>query len=763
MARFLPAAAVAAAFMMGPADAPAQQPAPATSAVPVLSPTLERKIREARASGSWLVEEGENLYAIARRFAASEAEAAALAQELHAMNREAVNGTLEAPLRVGSRLRLPARLATAPEATLAPSTLPDKAAPHRADRAQPAAPGAPAYVDQLIGGAAAEEEERAEDAQPRDTTPGLRALALEYRLDRRVHSDTGLALSQGLAFRYAQETERHGDFTLEAEAGHERGFGPRGQGDRPVGRATLYHDRFALTGNALASSAIGAIRLGLSPWMGATSRVQLPSNTASGATTIVEMPQGEVRLGVGRVARLTGAAIQRLVRGEGTLALAEASWRIASGPRLGLGVVALNGSRTTPDHVAATFGAEMGSGNRRVQLQGLVDDHGGGGAWVDAAYPHGRIVHRFSAYQLSPDALFGDGSLPRDSRGGYWRGDYRDPRLASSFGLEATQFNLRRDPARGGITSVGGFATASLKLDRDTSVGGSASLREERPRTPAEISRRLVDLVSLFLARRFAWGASRWDATLNESRAPALPVERTRSLSWTHDWPAIASVQAGTTLTFADERAIDRTQRRSTASLTLRGPAFDRLNWDAAVTFVEIDSGPESQRNYNASLALDWSPDPAWVVRLQYLRNQIEPTAANPFTPFARENVVQLTARYEESAGVPYARVGGPGGRSGTGWIEGFVFFDENGDGVRQPTERGAPGVLVTLDGRGTQVTDNEGRYRFGIVATGAHAIAISVERVPLPWGLQDEAARAVRVEVREGARVDVPLTRIAP
>jgi hypothetical protein len=124
---------------------------------------------------------------------------------------------------------------------------------------------------------------------------------------------------------------------------------------------------------------------------------------------------------------------------------------------------------------------------------------------------------------------------------------------------------------------------------------------------------------------------------------------------------------------------------------------------------------------------------------------------------------VQLIARFEETQGTPYARVAGPGGRSGTGWIEGAVFFDENGDGVRQPTERGAPGVVVVLDGRATQITDTEGRYRFGIVGAGTHAVSVSVERVPLPWGLQDESPRPVQVQVREGARVDVGLSRIAP
>ena len=727
-----------------------------------MSPALERKVREARASGSWPVEEGEQLYTISRYFAADEAGAAAIAREIRALNADIVGAAADAPLRVGSRLRLPARLPNVAESSLAPSTLPEASASPRASEPRSLVAGPPVYVDHLIGGAAAEEEQREEDAVAQDASPGLRSIALEYRVDRRVHNETGLALSQGLAMRHRRETERHGDFTLEAEAGRERGFASTRSGSRDVGRATLYHDRFALNESVVASSAVGGIRLGLSPWLGASSRVQLPSTTASGATTLLEMPSGEARLGVGRLARLSGSAIQRLEPLEGTLAVAEASVRASGGRQLGASVVALNGSRTVRDHVAATAAGELELAGARFKLQGLVDDDGQMGAWLDATYPSGRVVHRFTAYQLDPLVVFGEGSLSRDTRGAYWRGDYRDPNLAASFGVEGTTLNLRRDPLRGGYDSIGAFGSASLKLDRNTQVGGTLSLREERPRTGAQ-ARRVVDLVSAFVARRFAWGATRIDATLNESRVPGQEVESTRGLSWGHDWPQIASVQASTQLGITDERAVDRDQRRRTASVTLRGPAFERLNWDATATYVEIDSGPESQRNYNAAVSLEWSPGTAWVVRLQWLRNQIEPHASNPLLPFSRENVVQLIARFEETQGTPYARVAGAAGRSGTGWIEGSVFFDENNDGVRQPTERGAPGVVVVLDGRGTQTTDKDGRYRFGIVGAGAHAIAVSVERVPLPWGLQDESPRPVQVEVREGARVDVGLSRIAP
>jgi hypothetical protein len=93
--------------------------------------------------------------------------------------------------------------------------------------------------------------------------------------------------------------------------------------------------------------------------------------------------------------------------------------------------------------------------------------------------------------------------------------------------------------------------------------------------------------------------------------------------------------------------------------------------------------------------------------------------------------------------------------------LVGSVFFDENGDGIRQTTERGAAGVTVVLDNRFTQTTDREGRYAFNLVPAGPHMLSLVVDRVPLPWGLADDAPQSVRVEVRGETRKEFALTRM--
>ena len=81
-----------------------------------------------------------------------------------------------------------------------------------------------------------------------------------------------------------------------------------------------------------------------------------------------------------------------------------------------------------------------------------------------------------------------------------------------------------------------------------------------------------------------------------------------------------------------------------------------------------------------------------------------------------------LTVGYARSAGRPYPVFGqGQTGRGSTGSVSGEVFFDENRDGIRQPSEQVAAGAVVVLDGRDETRTDEQGRFEFAPVPHRAH------------------------------------------
>jgi hypothetical protein len=97
----------------------------------------------------------------------------------------------------------------------------------------------------------------------------------------------------------------------------------------------------------------------------------------------------------------------------------------------------------------------------------------------------------------------------------------------------------------------------------------------------------------------------------------------------------------------------------------------------------------------------------------------------------------------------------------GYGDITGLVFYDGNGDGIRQAGESVARDVVVYLDKRYVATTDGDGRYRFEHIAAGKHDLTLAVEDLPLPWGLLDDAPRQVSVDIRVSSEVNFALRRI--
>jgi hypothetical protein len=337
---------------------------------------------------------------------------------------------------------------------------------------------------------------------------------------------------------------------------------------------------------------------------------------------------------------------------------------------------------TTPDHASASFGVnrDVGPAGPNVTMQLAASDNGERAAWFDAQARSGRLLQRFGAYHVDPDFRFGETSAARDVRGAYWRGEYRAGGNFYSFGVEGSQDNLDRDPTRGGYDSAGGYGHLALRLDRTMQVGGGFSARRETPRI--EGGERRIQYGSAFLTKSSVAGITRLDLNRDSTRTQGAPTEKTTFLSWNQDWPRLGSIEWSTQLSQSDEDRSERTIRRRIASVNARGPVYGNLRWDASYTFVDIDDPFGSERNYNAWLGLDWSPIPHWAFQLQWNRNRIQPGPDNPLAPFSREDMLQLTVRYDDSTGTPYPRIAG--GRSGSGRVLGSVYFDDNGDGVRQ-------------------------------------------------------------------------------
>ena len=166
---------------------------------------------------------------------------------------------------------------------------------------------------------------------------------------------------------------------------------------------------------------------------------------------------------------------------------------------------------------------------------------------------------------------------------------------------------------------------------------------------------------------------------------------------------------------------------------------------------------------------LRWKFLPSWYATASLSRNRAQleldrlrlpkRRSVTPSPERRASDSLWITIGHVRSAGRPFPLFGqAQAGRAGTGSVVGEVFFDENRDGIRQPSEQVAAGAVVVLDGRYETRTDDQGRYEFAPVPTGPHEVTVVTEELPLPWGLDDESPVRIHVGFRDTARVEFPL-----
>ncbi len=109
--------------------------------------------------------------------------------------------------------------------------------------------------------------------------------------------------------------------------------------------------------------------------------------------------------------------------------------------------------------------------------------------------------------------------------------------------------------------------------------------------------------------------------------------------------------------------------------------------------------------------------------------------------------------------GKPVMRYGIPrtGVRRVAGDIEGYVFIDENSDGVRQPWEKGMANMIIILDGLSYAITDAQGMYRFKTVLIGERTAQLSAAEVEMKY-MPETFRKTVEVRLRQTTQADFPV-----
>jgi SdrD B-like domain len=171
------------------------------------------------------------------------------------------------------------------------------------------------------------------------------------------------------------------------------------------------------------------------------------------------------------------------------------------------------------------------------------------------------------------------------------------------------------------------------------------------------------------------------------------------------------------------------------------------------------------------NVGLNWRIAPGWSLAAAASHSvgvvvapQLGPGSSAPALPGSEssaptQNFAWLTLRYDFDGGQANPPIGGASG-SGGGGIEGLVFLDDNANGLFDATEKVAPNVTVTLNGRFVTRTDSNGRYQFAFVAAGSHRIEVAADVLPLPWNFDLESQRQITVTRRSTTRADFSARR---
>jgi hypothetical protein len=280
------------------------------------------------------------------------------------------------------------------------------------------------------------------------------------------------------------------------------------------------------------------------------------------------------------------------------------------------------------------------------------------------------------------------------------------------------------------------------------------------------IDEQTISRLNLFSSIAQQFGGLRLDLFADEITSPVPSNRRERQgAAASVDWRMPQRVRLMTELRVEDNLDQRGRTRRSELSTLFRFGLMGSVSLGLNASLYRTEGALYSEED-GISLSADasWSFLDRWTGTASIYQNEASVAAvdflAGSMPGDAGTSSFWLSVRYEQASGQRFAEIGRRyDGTSGSGTLDGQVFFDANHDGIRQPSEEAAAGVTVVLDGRYETRTDQNGYYSFLPVPTGDHEIIVLMDNLPLPWGLEDETPRRARVAYRTTATVNFPLT----
>lgn len=623
------------------------------------------------------------------------------------------------------------------------------------------------FVDRVIEGL---EPEVLDDAQTYDydTSGWSRFVRLESRIGTQPFDDQRSA-KLGYSAYGVLETPNHGTLSLDGN------YAP----DDGDGTLTLRQIQMPLGRGWLGNHSLGYVDTPAPDITRLPSRVFVPTSILEGLSgEWVHPGRGwQLQAATGEPGQLEILPATGFRRLPGRRSVLGAQWRLdadAANDPLGLsrqgwtlavqhenarGVSNFETPRSPEDVVDAdaTLLALRKEGTRyRLQAQAVNSgsstvNGGRGGYWIDGEFDEGPRKYGAGLYRLEPGLSWANLPMVNDISGAYLRASWRTRQWSADTSIDWLQSISGR--SNDGFYSTTG---ARWRLGRNSSFGAGFSIR-----------RFAGDAWSSYGDLRWGsdWGTSglRLEFEGGDSRGSA------QQISYDQEWPVPQGWSLNTSLGLGRADAQARTGQSAedlwSAALSMGAPLSSRAGLRGNFS---TENGSSGQRRQSINLGANWRIDPRWSLEGSYVRTTGRSRTRFTLDPLAPPETLENTSayrsffvvlRYEWQAGSRSVPLGGNAAEGG-GRITGTVYFDDNRSGTQEASEAGVPNVAVFLDNRYAVRTDNQGRFEFPFVATGARMVTVRNETLPLPWSVVDEGQVRVDVRLRDSTSLSIPVQR---
>ena len=614
------------------------------------------------------------------------------------------------------------------------------------------------YVDRLIDESVAGDE-FGEDADRGEGAlwGGLSFFNLAYRYYTDHNDLAGTLNEHGVSLVARKETINYGNYELQADG---LLTDERDQQYVDGGRVLFTQRGFVINDTWQMDSDIGHYRSQTPRLISNSFKFFLPPTLLQGLSANWHDQRTALSLSAGEIGAINGVAARAFETTQGNLQGAavthEFNDRWSTGLQFWNTVNAID-TGTHQSYAGAIQYAHLDRSHVH-QLHYLTDSRGNSGLWLDGEIKHDRWFHNLGLFYFEPELLWTDVLIDNDRAGFYWRGDRRGFRWQWTVGTDVTKNNLDEDENLAGYISTVSFINSTWRYRRNTSFGATFNVGTRHADSGTALDDTYRYTLRSFMNQKNFLGNTHLQARASFMNGTEDQADSYGFL-WDQGWNVPFFKRLNTDIEYV---SLEDDPDELSLRLILEKDIGNAIWFNCAGQYIYADGPNNDRRNAaNVSISANWQFHQNWKLSLaaDYNRNEFQETGG--VIQSVEGNTVLLTLSYAASGGKQAMAYGRDTGSLGRGEIAGRVFLDENRNGRHDLGEDTLEGIPVILDGQYSIDSDANGDFGFWPVAGGDHVITISVEDVPLPWGLVDETPRTVTVPVRGRATVDFGLVKL--